>query len=84
MDFSEHPVNAGKREEWKRNGRSNLERRKEKQTLAQRRELTTLLALPSSIEDVCFCNLGKNVLCELSQPLGRFNLGDLNLLCRSP
>lgn len=54
-DFSKHPVNARKREEWKGNERSNLERRTEKQeTLAPGRELTTVLALPSSIEDVCF------------------------------
>lgn len=54
-DFSKHPVNARKREEWKGNERSNLERRTEKQeTLAPGRELTTVSALPSSIEDVCF------------------------------
>lgn len=28
--------------------------------------------------------LEKNVMHELSRPLGRFNLGDLNILCRSP
>lgn len=54
-DFSKHPVNARKREEWKGNERNNLERRTEKQeTLAPGRELTTVLALSSSIEDVCF------------------------------
>lgn len=54
-DFSKHPLSAGKREEWKGNGRSNLERRKEKrEALAQRRAFTTPSAMPSSIEDVCF------------------------------
>lgn len=53
--FSKHPVNARKREEWKGNERNNLERRTEKQeTLAPGGKLTTVLALPSSIEDVCF------------------------------
>lgn len=48
-DFSEHPVNAGKKEQ-KGNWRSNLGRRREKQeTMAQRRELTTPSALPLSI-----------------------------------
>lgn len=31
-----------------------------------------------------FIDLGKNVVRELSRPLGRFNLDDLNLFCRSP